>query len=155
MKVLSSVALALAAALVTPAGAQDVHKIMKPEALQWGPSPRLPKGAQVAVVHGNPGRAGHYIILAKFPDGFAVPPHWHSLSENVTVISGTFNVGMGDKLDKSKGEPLNAGGFFSSGPMMHHYAWTTGETVIQVTGIGPFDIIYVDPKEDPTAAAKN
>jgi len=154
MKVVIPVALVLAAAFSAPASAQEMHKITKPDALQWGPSPRLPKGAEVAVLHGNPGRAGHYIILAKFPDGFAVPAHWHTQSENVTVISGTFNVGMGDKLDKSKGEALKAGGFFSSGPMMHHYAWTTGETLIQVTGMGPFDITYVDPKDDPSGQAK-
>jgi hypothetical protein len=155
MKALFSVAAMLAAALVSPATAEDMHKIAKPDTLQWGPSPRLPKGAEVAVLHGNPGRAGQYIILAKFPDGYAVPAHWHTQSENVTVISGTFNVGMGDKLDRSKGEPLKAGGFFSSGPMMHHYAWTTGETMIQVTGMGPFDVTYVDPKDDPANVAKN
>ena len=70
------------------------------------------------------------------------------------VISGTFNVGMGDKLDKSKGEALAAGGFFAATPKMRHYAWATGETVVEISGIGPFDITYVDPKDDPSKMAK-
>ena len=130
-------------------------KFLKPDAIQWAPSPRLPKGAQVAVIYGDPRKEGHYIILARMPDSYAVPAHWHNQTENVTVISGTFNVGMGDKLDKSSGEALGPGGFFSSGSKMRHYAWATGETIIQVTGMGPFDVIYVDPKDDPSGAAKN
>lgn len=139
----------------TPAPAMDMHKIVKADAIQWGPAPpKLPKGAQVAVVLGDPTKKGMYIIRAKMPDGYEVPAHWHTRTENVTVLSGTFNVGMGDKLDKSKGEALGPGGFFSSGAKMRHFAWVTGETVIEVSGIGPFDITYVDPKEDPTRMAK-
>ena len=151
MKQVFLAAIALAAVSGAPAWAQDMHKVLKPDAIKWVASPRLPKGAQVAVIHGNPAKEGHYIILAKFPDGFAVPAHWHSQTENVTVISGVFNVGMGDKLDKSRGEALGPGGFFSSGAKMNHYAWATGDTLIQVTGIGPFDVTYVDPKDDPSA----
>ena len=143
------VAFALATTIGATASAQDMHKVLKPDALKWGASPRLPKGAQVAVIHGDPRKEGHYIILARMPDGYAVPAHWHSKTENVTVVSGIFNVGMGDKLDKQKGEALGPGGFFSSGAQMRHYAWTTGETLIQVTGIGPFDVTYVDSGDDP------
>jgi anti-sigma factor ChrR (cupin superfamily) len=123
--------------------------------MQWLPSPRLPKGTQVSILYGDPRKEGHYIILARMPAGYEVPAHWHTQVENVTVLSGTFNVGMGDKLDKSKGMALGPGGFFSSGAKHHHYAWTTGETLLQVTGVGPFDVIYVDPKDDPSNAAKN
>jgi anti-sigma factor ChrR (cupin superfamily) len=148
-------AVALAAACGGPASAQEMHKVLKPDAIQWMASPRLPKGALVAVVHGDPRKEGHYIILARMPDGYSVPAHWHTQTENVTVISGIFNVGMGDKLDKTKGEALGPGGFFSSGSQMRHYAWTTGDTLIQVTGMGPFDVTYVDPKDDPSTMAKN
>jgi len=151
MKWIFLAAAALATVVAGVAAAYDMHKILKPDAMQWGASPRLPKGAQVAVIYGDPRKEGHYIILARWPDGYAVPAHWHNQTENVTVISGTFNVGMGDNLDKSKGETLGPGGFFSSGLKMHHYAWATGETLIQVTGVGPFDVIYVDPKDDPSA----
>src|SRR5207248_1442206 len=149
-------AVALGTALTSSAHADDMHKILKPDAIQWGPTPpQLPKGAQVAVVYGDPGKDGLYIILAKMPNGYAIPAHWHNQAENVTVLSGTFNVGMGDKLDKTKGEALGAGSFFSTGSKMRHYAWSTGETVIQVSGMGPFDITYVDPKDDPSAMVKN
>ena len=151
MKQVFLAAAAFCAVFGGPATAQEMHKVLKPDAIHWMASPRLPKGAQVAVVHGNPAKEGHYIILARMPDGYAVPAHWHSQTENVTVISGTFNVGMGNKLDKTRGEALGPGGFFSSGAKMRHYAWATGETLIQVTGMGPFDVIYVDPKDDPSA----
>jgi hypothetical protein len=138
-------------AVASPAPAMDMHKIVKPDAIQWmAAPPQLPKGAQVALLHGDPGKSGLYIILARMPDGYMIPAHWHKQTENVTVLSGTFNVGMGDKLDKAKTEPLGPGGFFSSAAEMRHFAWMTGETVIQVTGMGPFDITYVDPKDDPS-----
>ena len=148
---ITAVALVAGLAAASPAPAMDMHKIIKADAIQWMPAPpQLPKGAQVAVVYGDPGKAGLYIILARMPDGYAIPAHWHKQVENVTVLSGTFNVGMGDKLDKTKTDALGAGGFFSSGAEMRHFAWIKGETVIQVTGMGPFDITYVDPKDDPS-----
>ena len=137
------------------ASAAEMHKVIKADAVQWGPAPpQLPKGAQLAVLSGDPGKSGLYIVRAKMPDGYAVPAHWHKRAENVTVISGTFNIGMGDKLDKAKGEALGPGGYFGAAPKMRHYAWATGETVIEISGLGPFDITYVDPKEDPSKMAK-
>src|SRR6476620_8400632 len=125
-------------ALAGPVFAAEMHKVVKPDAIQWGPAPpQLPPGAQVAVMSGDPGKAGLYIIRARMPDGYAVPAHWHKKTENVTVISGNFNVGMGDKLDKSKGEALGPGGFFAATPTMRHFAWATGETIIEISGIGP------------------
>lgn len=151
---LLATAVTIAAALNAPgASAAEMHKVVKPDAIQWGPAPpQLPKGAEVAVMSGDPGKAD--ILRAKMPDGYAVPAHWHKRAEHVTVISGTFNVGMGDKLDKQKGEALGPGGFFAAAPKMRHYAWATGETVIEVSGIGPFDIAYVDPKDNPAKMAK-
>jgi quercetin dioxygenase-like cupin family protein len=156
MKRLLLAAAAIGTVLVGSASAMEMHKIIKADAVQWSPAPpQLPKGAQVAVVYGDPGKDGLYIILAKMPDGYAIPAHWHNQVENVTVLAGTFNVGMGGKLDKSKGEALGPGSFFSSGAKMQHFAWVSGETVIQVSGMGPFDITYVDPKDDPSGLAKN
>jgi hypothetical protein len=154
--VLLATAATLAVALSGPGvSAAEMHKVMKADAIQWGPAPpQLPKGAQVAVMTGDPGKAGLYIIRAKMPDGYVIPAHWHKRAENVTVISGTFNIGMGDKLDKSKTEALGPGGFFGAAPKMRHYAWISGETVIEVSGSGPFDITYVDPKDDPSKIAK-
>jgi hypothetical protein len=152
---LAAVALSASVLALSPAPAMDMHKIIKADAIQWAPAPpQLPKGSQIAVVYGDPGKEGLYIILARMPDAYAIPAHWHNQVENVTVLSGTFNVGMGDKLDKTKGQALGPGSFFSSGAKMNHFAWVTGETVIQVTGLGPLDITYVDPKDDPSTMAK-
>ena len=163
-------AIALAAALVAfPVGlaAQDArkssgqndagmsHSIIVPDAVKWGPAPPfMPPGVQIAVMLGDPAKKGIFIIRGKMPDGYTIPPHWHNTRENVTVLSGTFNVGMGDKLDKSVGQALTPGGFFSAPPRMSHFAWATGETVVEVTGMGPLDFKYVDSKDDPSKTAK-
>ena len=139
-------------------GANDMgtrHTITMPDAVKWGPPPPfMPPGSQIAVMLGDPAKKGLFIIRGRMPDGYTIPPHWHSTIENVTVLSGTFNVGMGDKLDKSKGQALTLGGFFSAPPHMSHFAWATGETVVEVTGMGPLDFKYVDPNDDPSKTAK-
>jgi hypothetical protein len=139
----------LLAALPAGALAMD-HMAIQPNALKWGPSPPgLPPGAQVSVVAGDPGKDGPYVIRAKLPSGYKIPPHFHPTAENVTVLSGTFHVGMGDSFDTKKGEALKSGGFFRADKDMHHYGWTSGPTVIQVHGMGPFAITYVNPNDDP------
>ena len=146
-----AVLMALTATL--PAGAQDTHQVVAPDAIKWGPSPPgLPQGAQFAVLSGDPGKRGIYVVRAKMPDGYTIPAHWHRKPENVTVLSGTLNIGTGDKLDKSKADALKAGGFTFMPAKMRHYAWSTGETVIEIAGTGPFDIRYVDKNDDPTKA---
>jgi len=131
------------------------HTIIMPAAVKWGPSPPfMPPGSQTAVMLGDPAKKGPFIIRGKLPDGYTIPPHWHSVVENVTVLSGTFNVGMGDKLDKSKGQALTPGAFFSAPPRMPHFAWATGETIVEVTAMGPLDFRYVDPNDDPSRKPK-
>ena len=89
------------------------------------------------------------------PDGYRIMPHWHPTTENVTVISGTFHLGMGEKFDDTAGSEMPPGSFGFLGPRMKHYAWTTGETEVQVHGMGPFKLVYVNPADDPrTSAAK-
>jgi anti-sigma factor ChrR (cupin superfamily) len=125
--------------------------LTKPNAIEWGAAPpQLPKGAQMAVLSGDPSRTGPYVVRAKMPGGYQIPAHSHPTTENVTVISGTLNIGMGDKLDKKHGQALKSGGFLSMPPKMNHYAWTSGATVIQVHGEGPFAIDYVNPADDPS-----
>jgi len=148
MRTIFVMALLLAA---LPAGALAMDQMaVQPNALKWGPAPPgLPPGAQVAVVTGDPGRDGPYVIRAKMPSGYKIPPHFHPTAENVTVLSGTFHIGMGDTFDSKKGEALKTGGFFTADKGMHHYGWTSGVTVIQVHGMGPFAITYVNPSDDP------
>jgi hypothetical protein len=139
----------LLAALPAGALAMD-HIAVQPNALKWGPAPPgLPPGAQVAVVSGDPSGDGPYVIRAKMPSGYKVPPHFHPTAENVTVLSGTFHIAMGDTFDTKKGEALKTGGFVRAEKDMHHYAWASGPTVIQVHGMGPFAISYVNPNDDP------
>jgi len=71
-------------------------------------------------------------------------------SENVTVLAGTFSVGMGKEFDSKKGQELPIGGFFSVPPQHPHYAWAGAqETVVQVHGVGPTDLTFVNPTDDP------
>jgi hypothetical protein len=132
-------------------GGDKEHTVIVPTALKWMPAPSgLPSGAQMAVLTGDPNKSGAaYVFRAKLPDGYKVPPHWHSIDENVTVLSGTLLIGKGDKLDASKAEALPAGSFMSMPKTMRHFAIAKGETVIQLHGIGPFDIHYVNPADDP------
>lgn len=118
--------------------------------LKWGPAPpSLPPGAEAAVVDGDPTKAGPFVMRAKFPAGYRVPPHFHPTDENVTVISGAFGMGMGDKADDASIQVLGAGDFVRIPKQMHHYAWAKEATTIQIHGIGPFALTYVNPQDDP------
>jgi hypothetical protein len=123
-----------------------------PDAIPYGPAPAfVPAGAQLAVLEGNPGAAsGDYTVRLKMPDGYRIAPHWHPNRENVTIISGTFKVGMGDQFDESKMGAFPAGSFAYLDPTMHHYAMASGEVVVQVHGISPLQFNYVNSDDDPS-----
>ena len=128
----------------------DDHVIVTPDKIKWGPAPpALPAGAEVAVLSGNPKKSGLYTMRVKLPDGYKVPPHWHPVDENVTVLKGTFNVGRGEKFDQDATQELPPGSYVHMPKTMRHFAWAKGETIIQVHGIGPFEINYVNPADDP------
>lgn len=129
----------------------DSHVMVGADEVKWGPAPpSLPPGAQFAVLEGDPSKAGGtYVIRAKMPDGYKVPPHFHPVTENVTVLEGTLLIGMGDKLDEAAGRQLTAGSFASMPKGVHHFAMAKGGAVIQVHGVGPFDITYINPADDP------
>jgi hypothetical protein len=130
---------------------QAVHIATTAEELKWGPAPAaLPPGAEMSVVSGDPSKAGEaFTIRAKFPDGYRVPPHWHPTDENVTVIQGTINIGMGDKFDASAAKQLPTGSFALMPKKMRHFAFASGETIVQIHGTGPFEVMYVNPADDP------
>ena len=132
-----------------------MHKVMQESDLKWMDAPAVfPAGAKMAVLDGDPGKAGLFTVRLKVPDGYKVAPHWHPTSENLTVISGTFNLGVGDKMEESKTTAMTAGAFGSMPAKMHHYAWTKGETEVQIHAMGPFALTYVNPDDDPSKAAK-
>ena len=119
-------------------------------ALNWGPAPAVfPAGAKFAVLQGDPGKAGVYTVRLDMPDGYRIPAHFHPTDELVTVIEGTFLVGMGDKADAAKTTALPAGQFVAAYANMRHYAFAKGHTVVQVHGMGPFALTYVNPADDP------
>ena len=132
-----------------PVFGQSTHVLVPADKVQWGPAPGLPAGAQIAVLEGNPSEKGAVTLRLRFPANYNIPPHWHSMTERLTVLSGTFNVGMGDKLDRNAGQTLEPGGFVSLPATMHHFAWTTTPTVVQVNLEGPFDVFYVNPSDNP------
>ena len=132
---------------------KETKNAFTPDAIQWGPAPPfVPAGAKLAVLEGNPMGTGFYVVRLKMPDGYKVAPHWHPERENVTVISGTLKVGMGDKWDDAKMSLFPAGSFAYLDPSMHHYAGTSGDTTIQISGKGPVKFNYVDAKDDPSKA---
>src|SRR4029077_21271494 len=115
--------------------------IYTPNRIAWQEGPAsIPPGSKLAVMEGNPSKEGPFVMRLWLPDGYRIPPHTHPKPERVTVISGTFNIGMGDKFDASKGEAMPAGTFGTWAPGMKHYVWATGEPVIQLHGTGPWSI---------------
>jgi hypothetical protein len=131
----------------SPAGQ---HIMIVPDQLKWGPPPpALPPGAQAAIVAGDPSKPGMFVIRAKFPDGYTVPPHWHPTDEYVTVLSGTLMAGIGDKIDPASMHALTAGGLAKMPKRTNHYVRAKGETTIQVQAMGPFELTYANPNDDP------
>lgn len=125
-------------------------RLNTPDKLEWKEGPAsLPRGAKIAVLEGDPGKEGPFVFRVKVPDGYRIPVHTHPKTERVTVISGTFNIGMGDKFDRTATEPMPAGayGYWESG--MKHFVWIKGETVVQFHGMGPWTIQYLNPDDDP------
>jgi quercetin dioxygenase-like cupin family protein len=139
----------------TESATSEQHVVLNPADLKWGDAPPgLPPGAKLAVLAGDPNKKGLFTVRLQTPAGYKVPPHTHPTAEHITVIFGTFNIGTGDKFDEAAGKELGAGGYMVMPPGMKHYAWTPAEAVIQVQGMGPFVIKYVNPADDPRNAKK-
>jgi hypothetical protein len=157
----TTIALALLAA--APALAADATKktdapkatatSMNAAEIKWGATPPdVPKGAEMAVLHGDPSKKAPFTLRLKMPAGYKIPPHWHSNDEQLTILFGAFILHMGDTMD-APAHSLDAGGFHFLPGKMHHAAETKGETVVQVDGVGPFDIHYLNPADNPNKAA--
>jgi hypothetical protein len=127
-----------------------------PNAVKWGPAPAvLPAGAQAAVLEGDPSKPGPFTLRLLLPADYRIPPHYHPGIEHVTVVKGTFFVGMGEKFDASKVSELPTGTFAALQPGVRHFALTKGETtIIQLHGVGPWGLTYVNPADDPRGKAQ-
>ena len=134
---------------------EQPHTMITPNDVKWGPAPpALPAGAQIAVLSGDPSKAEPFTIRLKAPDGYKIMPHWHPTDENVTVLEGTFVMGVGEKFDEAAAHGMPVGSFVRMPKGTRHYAMAKGETVVQVHAIGPFVINYVNPNDDPRKQAK-
>jgi len=136
--------------LVASVAIADDAGIYSPNELKWQEGPKsIPAGAKLALLEGDPSKEGPFVMRLKLPNGYKIPAHTHPKTERVTVISGTFNIVMGDHLDTEDARKMPAGsfGFWEAG--MKHIVWAEGETVVQLHGAGPWQINYVNPADDP------
>lgn len=121
------------------------HKIVRFGDLKWTP---IMKGCELAPVSGDPNAEGTpFVLRIRCADGAKVPPHWHPTDENLTVLKGTFLVGMGETFDETKLSPMNVANFTTVPKEMRHFAMCKGETIVQVHGAGPFKVNWVNPAE--------
>jgi hypothetical protein len=145
--------LALLALFAATAHAADPGVFINAGDLKWGDAPPvLPRGAKIAVLNGDPFKPGQYTLRLSLPANYKLPPHWHTVTENLTIVSGTFYIGMGDKAVAKDAHEVKTGGYHYLPAKQHHYAFTKSATVVQVSGEGPFDINYIDPKDNPAGA---
>ena len=138
----------------TPATTPDHQFLVSltPQAIKWEP---LFEGAEFAVLSGDPTKAGSpYVIRVKHRDGLQVPPHWHSFDEPVTIISGTWVMGLGERFDLSAAQEFPAGSYLVVPKNVPHFALCKGETIVQGHGIGPLDTHFVRPEDDPRQQTK-
>ena len=139
--------------LIPQAYAQDshagAHTLVTPSELQWKDAAGLPPGTKITVIEGPMNEAVPFTVRIKFPAGAKIPAHWHPAIEHTTVLSGVLNMGVGDKLDESKTRPLPVGSISIMQPKTTHFVVFNEETVVQVHGVGPWEINYVNPADDP------
>ena len=134
--------------------AKPPHVVVAPSELKWGdPPPVFEKGASFALIAGDPSKPGLYAVRLKMPAGYKIAPHWHPTDEHITVISGSFAIGMGEKFDQKSMKTLPQGGYAIAPADMRHYAMATTDAIVQVDGQGPFMLTYVNPADDPSKRA--
>jgi quercetin dioxygenase-like cupin family protein len=154
MKTRSALFLVLTALLVAGVAGADDHGVFTAADVdakwQAGP-PSLPAGVKFVVLEGDPSKAGPFTMRLRFPDGLKVPPHWHPAIEHITVLAGTLHLGMGDTFDAAKTTAMTAGTFGFMPAETRHYGRAEGDTVLQLHGVGPWGITYVNPADDPRA----
>jgi len=128
------------------AASEQSHGVVTQDGLKWGP---FIGPSQMALVSGDPSQAGPFVVRVKSPAGTVIPAHWHPTDENLTVLEGKFAIGMGDAFDASKLTVMERGDFIEMPAKMHHFAKAVTDTVVQLHGIGPFAVTFVNPADDP------
>lgn len=145
----SALTLSSASAQHTAAGHAPGHTMIKPDELKWADIPSLPPGAKIAVIEGPMNQAVPFTARLRLPANYKIPPHRHPAIEHVTVLSGTFHMGAGESFDQTKTTALTSGSMAIMQTGTPHFAWTKDETVIQLHGVGPWGVEYVNPADDP------
>jgi hypothetical protein len=136
--------------LTSAAIAGESEGFVNPKDIKWGLAPpSIPKGAKIAVLQGDPSKSGPFVMRLMVPAGYTIPPHWHTQDESLTVISGSFYFGKGDKAETSNAPTITAGAFHYLSGKHHHYLVAKTPSVIQINGNGPFDVTYINVNEDP------
>ena len=138
-----------------PAAPAAQHVMIAPAEVTWSdPPPSLPPGSRIAVIAGDPSQAQPFVIRAQVPAGYRVPPHWHPGVENLTILTGTVALGMGEQFDEASMTAIGPGGYASLPAEMRHYFLAKTASTFQVHGMGPFVVNYVNPADDPSKQAK-
>ena len=123
----------------------EAHKIVHFGDLKWTP---IMKGCELAAVAGDSSAEGApFVLRIRCADGVKIPPHWHPTDEHLTVLKGTFLVSTGESFDEAKLQTMNVGNFVTMPKEMRHFAMCKGETIVQVHGMGPFKVNWVNPSE--------
>lgn len=131
------------------------HKIFTPNDIQWSTNiDSLPKGVEVAVLEGDPSKTGPFTLRLKMPANYRIPPHWHPGIEHVTVLSGTFYMGTGDKFDEKQVMEMPTDSFAYMRAKTYHFAFTHDPVILQLHGIGPWGVTYLNPQDDPRNVKK-
>ena len=137
-------------ALVGTVAAQSASHDMRPVAPQWNAvGPNLLPGAEIAVLQGDLSKPELFTFRLKMPKGSVVAPHTHGTDLHVTVISGEFSAGMGDRVDLASAPILKTGDFVTVRANQHHFDAARSAAVVQIYGMGPFSLTYVNPNDDP------
>jgi mannose-6-phosphate isomerase-like protein (cupin superfamily) len=149
-------ALVFAAEQSPPTSSTTEHRVLKPGDLKWWEAPPgLPPGGKMAVLNGDPNQPGPFTVRLNAPAGYKVMPHTHPTAERLTVISGSFKIGMGEKFDEASMQQMTPGSYIVLPANMAHYAKGAGkESIVQIDSEGPFQINYVNPSDDPRNAKK-
>ena len=144
----------IAGVAIGQGGTPAAHVMTKAAEIKWGaPPPVFEQNATFSVISGDPSQSGLYVVRLKMPAGYKVAPHWHPTDEHVTVLSGTFALGMGETFDKATMKDLPSGGYALLPAEMRHFALAKTAATIQVHGMGPFVLTYVNPADDPSKRA--
>jgi len=149
MKAVAFFVAAAASGLLLQGKSGDEVTVVKAADIKWVDAKGHPPGVKTCLVHGDPTK-GAFVLMVKIPSGTRYPPHRHSADEVVSVISGSFMLGSGEKMDESKGTAVDAGGYFSIKAGHPHWGAAKADTVLLRYGNGPADIKFVNPADDPS-----